>query len=474
MLFDSFAFLIFLPTVFLLYWFAGRGNLRRRNLIIIASSYIFYGWWDWKFLFLIIFTTFCSYFSGIIIQQFLDRSKWKCRLTLWLSVAINIGILFTFKYFDFFALSFGKLLSAAGLTADIVTLNLILPVGISFYTFQALSYTIDVYRRDITATHNPEAFMAFISFFPQLVAGPIERATNLLPQFQRLNSFDYTTALSGMKLILWGLFKKMIIADNCAPVVDRIFANYESAGTLNLWIGAFLFTMQIYGDFSGYSDIAIGSARLFNIKLMRNFDKPYFSRSMHEFWKKWHISLTSWLRDYIYIPLGGNRKGRARTAANVLAVFAISGLWHGANFTYLFWGVYHGILQIPHIVSGKKNPPPRRNIIGSTFALGLTFILVLVGWVLFRAQDIFSAAEYVRLMFSPGNLSSEILGKTAFAWCVIFIIIEFITRKGETPFEFKSGIMQQSCILRRSVYIAVFFITLVFAGQSEAFIYFQF
>lgn len=344
MLFNSFEFALFLPIVFLVYWLVCRGRLTR-NLWIVAASYLFYGWWDIRFLFLIIFTSLCSYASGILIEK--NKSKGAKRAWLSCNIILNLGILCLFKYFNFFSHSFAAILRLIGFTPDDVTLNLILPVGISFYSFQALSYSIDVYRKDIEATKNLPAFLAFISFFPQLVAGPIERATNLLPQFQRPAKFNYSEGVSGLQMILWGLFKKVVVADNAAPIVNTIFSNITGTEPINLWIGAILFSFQIYGDFSGYSDMAIGIARLFGISLMKNFNMPYLATDIHDFWKRWHISLTSWFRDYVYIPLGGNRKGRFRKAINTMAVFLISGLWHGADLTFILWGAYHGALYLP-------------------------------------------------------------------------------------------------------------------------------
>ena len=308
MLFNSFEFLIFLPAVFLLYWFVFK-PLKWQNLFVVAASYLFYGWWDWRFLILIAITTFCSYASGLLIQKYAGR-RTRRRIVCATNILLNLIILGIFKYLNFFGENFALLLDALGFKCDWVTLDILLPVGISFYTFQALSYTIDVYRGNIQPTRNIVAFFAFISFFPQLVAGPIERATNLLPQFLVPRKFDYAKAVDGMRQILWGLFKKMVVADNCAVAVNMIFDQYQSFDGFTLFIGGLLFTFQIYGDFSGYSDIAIGTARLFGINLMRNFNYPYFSRNIAEFWRRWHISLTTWFRDYVYFPLGGSRRGK--------------------------------------------------------------------------------------------------------------------------------------------------------------------
>lgn len=329
MLFNSFEFLIFLPIVFLLYWFVFK-PLRWQNLFIVAVSYIFYGWWDWRFLILIAFTTLCSFASGIVLEK-LEGQRTKQKWVSAANITLNLLILCIFKYFNFFGENLAELFQLFGVEADWVTIDILLPVGISFYTFQALSYTIDVYQHKIKPTHDIVAFFAFISFFPQLVAGPIERATNLLPQFLVPRGFSYDKAVDGMRQILWGLFKKMVVADNCAVAVNLIFDEYQTLGGTHLFLGALFFTFQIYGDFSGYSDIAIGTARLFGVNLMRNFNFPYFSRDIAEFWRRWHISLTTWFRDYIYIPLGGSRCGKWKAMRNTLIIFLVSGFWHGAN-----------------------------------------------------------------------------------------------------------------------------------------------
>ena len=344
MLFNSFEFLVFLPIVFLLYWFVFRKQLWQ-NLFVVVASYVFYGLWDWRFLVLIAITSLSSFASGLLIEHYEGRRSMQ-RLVSAANIVLNLGILGAFKYFNFFVENLELLLGALGWHLDGVTRQIILPVGISFYTFQALSYSIDVYQKKLPATRNIVEFFAYISFFPQLVAGPIERATNLLPQFQRRRHFDYAQAVDGCRQMLWGFFKKLVIADNCAAVVNEHWANYAHLPGLTLILLAILFTIQIYCDFSGYSDIAIGCARLFGFNLMRNFNNPYFSRSIPEFWRRWHISLISWFRDYIYIPLGGNRCSKWKNIRNVYVVWFISGLWHGANWTFICWGLYHGTLLV--------------------------------------------------------------------------------------------------------------------------------
>ena len=381
-----------------------RNHLKLQNAFVVLASYVFYGWWDWRFLILIAFTSLCSYVSGLLIQksQITNDQSPIAKLWLWLNIVLNLGILATFKYYDFFVTEFITTFFAESVQPSLLhsfTLKVILPVGISFYTFQALSYSIDVYRKKIEPTRDIVAFFAFISFFPQLVAGPIERATNLLPQFLQKRTFSYEQGVDGMRQILWGLLKKIVVADNCAMYVDQVWSTYDTQSGSTLLLAAILFTFQIYGDFSGYSDIAIGTAKLFGIKLMRNFNNPYFSRDIAEFWRRWHISLTSWFRDYVYIPLGGNRQGLSRTVFNTLIVFLICGLWHGANWTYLVWGLYNVVLFLPLILLGKskryKDAPLAWKQLPQML---LTFVLVTIGWIIFRAPSLSDAWGYVCAM----------------------------------------------------------------------------
>ena len=394
MLFNSIEYIFFLPIVFAIYWFL-RNRLKLQNLFVVVASYVFYGWWDWRFLLLIAFTSFCSWGSGLLIH----RTPYTVHRTLspkfWMvtNIVINLGILAVFKYYDFFVREFGALF---GISTESLLLRIILPVGISFYTFQALSYSIDVYRGNIKPTKDIISFFAFISFFPQLVAGPIERATNLLPQFLQKRTFGYEQGVDGMRQILWGLFKKIVVADNCAMYVDQVWSTYDTQSGSTLLLAAILFTFQIYGDFSGYSDIAIGTAKLFGIKLMRNFNNPYFSRDIAEFWRRWHISLTSWFRDYVYIPMGGNRCGLSRTILNTLIVFLICGLWHGANWTYLVWGLYNVLLFLPLILLGKSKRYKDALLVWKQLPqMVLTFVLVSIGWIIFRAPSLADAWGYV-------------------------------------------------------------------------------
>ena len=485
MLFNSIEFLIFLPLVFFGYWFVFK-SLRWQNLFVVAVSYLFYGWWDWRFLLLILFTSLCSYLSGV----YLEKCAGNRLVQKWISagnILLNLSILGVFKYFDFFTENLVNVLHLLGWDADYVTLNILLPVGISFYTFQALSYTIDVYQGKIKATHDIVAFFAYISFFPQLVAGPIERATHLLPQFLRPRNFDCDLALDGIRQMLWGFFKKVVVADNCALFVNGVFENYQTLDGSTLFLGAFFFTIQIYGDFSGYSDIAIGCARLFGIDLMQNFKYPYFSRDIAEFWRRWHISLTTWFRDYIYIPLGGSRAGKWKSFRNTLVIFLVSGFWHGANWTFVAWGAYHALLFLPLLLLGQ-NRRYRDSVAENSFLpsvkeltqMGATFLLVLLGWILFRSEDISQAAVYLERMFNVSLFSApqlvglgfgQLLLKKCFFFTALMFIVEWIGRKQA------HGLMIEDLSLpvRYVIYTVVLIIIYGFdASNPQGFIYFQF
>lgn len=480
MLFNSFEFLIFLPIVFLLYWFVFK-PLKWQNLFVVAASYLFYGWWDWRFLILIAITTFCSYASGLLIQKYAGR-RTRRRIVCATNILLNLIILGIFKYLNFFGENFALLLDALGFKCDWVTLDILLPVGISFYTFQALSYTIDVYRGNIQPTRNIVAFFAFISFFPQLVAGPIERATNLLPQFLVPRKFDYAKAVDGMRQILWGLFKKMVVADNCAVAVNMIFGQYQSFDGLTLFIGALLFTFQIYGDFSGYSDIAIGTARLFGINLMRNFNYPYFSRDIAEFWRRWHISLTTWFRDYLYFPLGGSRRGKWKSIRNTFIIFLVSGMWHGANWTFICWGAYNAALFLPLLISGHNRRytgvvaqgrllPSLKELL----QMAVTFLLVVIGWIIFRAENINDAFNYITLMVTDFTPCVPQHGKSALFYAALLLVVEWLHRDKQFGLQISDGggLLARRTV-RWAIYVVLALFTLLWAGTQEEFIYFQF
>ena len=478
MLFNSIEFLVFLPIVFIGYWFVFK-RFKLQNLFIVICSYLFYGWWDWRFLILIAFTTLCSYASGLL----LERQEGHRLVQRWISaanIALNLLILCIFKYFNFFSENLSNLFSWLGVEMDWVTLDILLPVGISFYTFQALSYTIDVYRHKIKPTHDVVAFFAFISFFPQLVAGPIERATNLLPQFLKPRAFDYSQGVDGMQQILWGLFKKLVIADNCSRIVNIIFDNYQTMGSWQLFVGAVFFTFQIYGDFSGYSDIAIGTARLFGINLMKNFNFPYISRDIAEFWRRWHISLTTWFRDYIYIPLGGSREGKWKSVRNTFVIFLVSGFWHGANWTFVSWGLFHALLFLPllltssnrkhcgNVAAGRRLPSGKELI-----QMGSTFFLVVIGWILFRAESIEKAFAYIRRLFTMQLPVEDMPARTLEIGIYILIlwIVEWIQRNKEYGLQIQNI---KSKPLRIMIYTFVLLFIEMTMGESSEFIYFQF
>lgn len=483
MLFNSFDFLVFLPIVFLLYWFVFRGR-RWQNLLVVIASYVFYGWWDWHFLLLIAFTSLCSFGSGLLLERY-EGQRRRQQMVSAANIVLNIGILGVFKYYNFFVSNLDALFVMMGYHLDWVTLNIVLPVGISFYTFQALSYTIDVYQKKLPATHDMVEFFAYISFFPQLVAGPIERATNLLPQFQRQRHFDCERAIDGCRQILCGIFKKIVIADNCAAIVNDYWGQYQDLAGITLLSIGVLFTFQIYCDFSGYSDIAIGCARLFGFSLMRNFNYPYFSRSIPEFWRRWHISLTTWFRDYIYFPLGGSRCEKWKAIRNVYIVWGISGLWHGANWTFVCWGLFHATLLAVYNVFGINTK--YQHVVGHGHLLpnvkeflqvSLTFFLAVVGWIIFRAQDMTQAVDFIQRMFIHPLTGEIILFKRIIFFLLLFTIMEWLQREKQHVLQF-SGIKPfRFVIVRWGLYIvmicAVYIAYMEHLEDDNVFIYFQF
>ena len=497
-----------MPIVFLIYWAIGyahindRLKLRLQNAFVVIASYVFYGWWDWRFLLLIAFTSFCSWGSGLLIGRGLTQPSLKGRRLFspkfWMiaNIVLNLGILAIFKYYDFFVSEFGQLF---GISTESLLLRIILPVGISFYTFQALSYSIDVYRKKIEPTRDIVAFFAYVAFFPQLVAGPIERATNLLPQFQTNRKFSYDQAVDGMRQILWGLFKKIVVADNCATYVDQVWATYDTQTGSTLLLAAILFTFQIYGDFSGYSDIAIGTAKLFGIKLMRNFNNPYFSRDIAEFWRRWHISLTTWFRDYVYIPLGGSRPeipARIKNpdrykkwiiVRNTFVIFLLSGFWHGANWTFIAWGAYHALLFLPLILLGKNrkytNQVAEGRFLPTWKECGqilFTFALVVIGWIIFRAETIGQAWDYIYGMMQFGTLRAsyrfflpnEYIVYPTNLYIIAMIVVEWLQRNKQHGLEVLNTSKHKW--LRVIFYYALVWMIIQNAGTEQTFIYFQF
>ena len=483
MLFNSIDFAIFLPIVFILYWFVINKNLKFQNLLIVVASYVFYGWWDWRFLSLILFSTLVDYTVG---KRLRNEENQKRRLfLLWTSIIVNLGFLGFFKYYNFFLDNFIEAFTFFGHPINPQGLNIILPVGISFYTFQTLSYTIDVYRKRLEPTRNFIAFAAFVSFFPQLVAGPIERATNLLPQFYKKRVFDYNKAVDGLKQILWGMFKKVVIADNAAETVNLIFSNSDDYSGSTLILGVVFFAFQIYGDFSGYSDIAIGTSRLFGFNLMKNFAFPYFSRDIAEFWRRWHISLSTWFRDYLYIPLGGSRGSKWNQVRNVFIIFIVSGFWHGANWTFIIWGALNALYFLPllllkrnrqnlEIVAQGKYFPSLKELFNMTATFGLT----LLAWVFFRADSVGHAMSYLAEIFSSSVFTIPDFDGRKSALVVIlmlafFLFIEWLGREDEYAIEKLSNRWPKFI---RWVWYAFIISLIGLLAQTEEtpFIYFQF
>lgn len=480
MLFNSLDFALFLPVVFLLYWFVFNKNTETQNGFLVITSYIFYSWWDWKFCGLIAFSTLLDFWVSRKIQISQNQSRKKLFLTI--SLIANLGLLGFFKYYNFFIENFVEAFSILGFTINPDRLDIVLPVGISFYTFQTLSYTIDVYRGDIKSSSNLITFAAYVSFFPQMVAGPIERATNFLPQFSKMRKFNYSTAIDGCRQILWGLVKKVVIADNCSEYVNYCFEHYESLSASSLWMGAVFFAFQIYGDFSGYSDIAIGTSRLFGFNLMKNFSFPYFSRDISEFWRRWHISLSTWFRDYLYIPLGGSKVNTVKVIRNTLIIFLVSGFWHGANWTFIAWGGLNAIYILPlilrnknrkHLASVAQNSslPSIKEVMQITF----TFLLTTIAWVFFRSETLNNALIYISRMFDksafslPKNLE---LHYSSVAFITVFILLEWIGRRNEYGLE-KTGLNWPTSI-RYMLYLILALVILMYSGSKQEFIYFQF
>lgn len=484
MLFNSIDFAIFLPIVFILYWFVTNKNLKLQNLLIVIASYIFYGWWDWRFLSLIIFSTLLDFSIGVILKK--ENRIIRRKTLLWISLITNLGFLGVFKYYNFFLDNFIAAFTFFGTDINYTGLSIVLPVGISFYTFQTLSYTIDVYKRKLEPTTDLISFSAFVCFFPQLVAGPIERATNLLPQFGKKRFFNKTNAQKGLRLILWGLVRKIVIADSISPSVDNIFSNYTDYPSNILIMGAILFSVQIYCDFSGYSMIARGVSKLFGFELMENFNFPYFSRNIGEFWRKWHISLSTWFRDYLYIPLGGSRVSKSKSIRNVLIIFLVSGFWHGANWTFIIWGLVHALLFIPSIFMNKnrkylENMELNQFFLPSFFdvlKIIQTFILVTLCWIFFRADNIEHAFLFINHIFdfnfAPyatflNPYDNQPLG-IEFIFLFLFFIVEYLF--ASKTLKFYSSTVANMLVVDTILLVIITLSSQV--GSNLSFIYFQF
>jgi alginate O-acetyltransferase complex protein AlgI len=474
MLFNSKEFLLFfLPVVLCIYWAMNKGRLKTQNLFLLIASYYFYSWWDWRFVFLLLLSTVIDYSFGIKIHSSESHKK----LFLWFSVFSNLAILGFFKYYNFFADSFSDLVHVFGMTAHPYVLQVALPVGISFYTFHGMSYVFDIYNGKIKPTSDFVDYGLFVCFFPLLVAGPIERATHLLPQVKKRRVFDAGQSMDGVKMMLWGFFKKVVIADSIAPVVNNIFDNYQQYSGATLIFGAILFSIQIYGDFSGYTDIALGTAKLFGFELLTNFRFPYFSRNIAEFWKRWHISLSSWFREYLYIPLGGSRRGKAIAVRNTFIIFLVSGFWHGANWTFIIWGLFHALLFLPLLLLNLTKKNRSEDIGGDRLFPGgkefgqmmLTFSLVTIGWIFFRAPDISSAFSYIGRIVSDFNLviDPKVIYGFDIAMIAILVVYDYM-------------LLKKLVLPRFALFVFHVFITIAIFGSfiedrfANQFIYFQF
>ena len=485
MLFNSISFALFLPLVFGLYWFFKKSNYQ--NILLLIASYYFYSCWDWRFLFLLIFSTSLDYVTALLMTS--TSKVGNRKIWFWLSILLNLGFLGFFKYYNFFIDSFSELLNQVGFRVNITTLAIILPVGISFYTFHGLSYLIDVYKNRIRAERNFIDYSLFVSFFPLLVAGPIERATHLLPQIKKERNFDYLEAVDGLRQILWGLFKKVVIADGCAEYANLIFNNSVDYSGFSLFLGAVFFTFQIYGDFSGYSDMALGIAKLFGIDLLKNFSFPYFSRDIAEFWRRWHISLSSWFRDYVYIPLGGSKVSTLKKIRNTFVIFFISGFWHGANWTFIFWGLLNAIYFIPLLIKNRNRE--NLNIIAEgrilpsikeLFGMFFTFLMIVLGWIFFRANDLYHAFSFIKeMIFGLFEKEGYVQTLNLLYWKIGFILplmlllfycIEWIGRNGE--YAISNLMFSWKRNIRISFYCIIGLLIYYLGGNEQEFIYFQF
>jgi len=477
MFFNSFHFAIFLPIVFILYWFVGHKSKINQNYILILASYYFYSCWDWRFLFLLVFSTLLDYVSAMKIEK--SQTPNERKMWLWTCITINLGFLGVFKYYNFFANSFAEMVHSFGFTASPILLKLILPVGISFYTFHGLSYIIDIYYKRIKSERNFVDYSLFVSYFPLLVAGPIERATHLLPQIKVRRKFNFNKAQEGIYQIVWGLVKKVVIADSCSIYANEIFNHYTTANSLSLILGAVYFAFQIYGDFSGYSDIALGTSKLFGIDLLKNFNYPYFSRDIAEFWRKWHISLSSWFRDYLYIPLGGSKGNKWFQVRNTFIIFLVSGFWHGANWTYVAWGLINAIYFLPLLLLNRN----RKNVddfrlglnfesVQTLFNILITFSITCVAWIFFRAKTITDAVLYIKRMctnlhFNEEYFRIERYSHNLIPLVIIFVLVEWNNRHKLEPISGKYSWLKLSLCLAAILALGVF-------SDYKEFIYFQF
>ena len=477
MFFNSLGFAVFLPIVFLLYWYVFSKTKDLQNAFLVVVSYYFYSCWDWRFLFLLLFSTLLCYFTGIKIEKSTqDRER---KFWFWLSIVFNFGFLGIFKYYNFFAFSFSEALTTFGIHSSPLLLNLILPVGISFYTFHGLSYVIDIYYKRINSEKNVIDYALFVSYFPLLVAGPIERATHLLPQVKLKRTFNYEKAKEGVYQIIWGLVKKVVIADTCATYANAIFDNYTTMNSLSLILGAIYFAFQIYGDFSGYSDIALGVSKLFGLDLLRNFNYPYFSRDIAEFWRRWHISLSSWFRDYLYIPLGGSRGSKLKQVRNVFIIFVVSGFWHGANWTFVAWGFINALYFLPSLLLGTNRTNMETaelhwnlNSIKVFLSIIATFLLSCLAWIFFRAKTIQNAYDYINKIFQNRTFEIQYLQNERYSYEILlllfaFIIVEWNSRYKIEPISGKYSWLKMTLCLFAIIALGTY-------ADYKEFIYFQF
>ncbi len=476
MIFNSFTYLFFLPIVFILYWFVTRKNLKFQNILLLLSSYLFYATWNWKFLFLLIFSTLLDYYTGLKMED--SQRKTEKQFWFWLSISVNLGFLGVFKYYNFFISSFAEALQRFGMKPHLSTLEIILPVGISFYTFHGLSYVIDIYKDKIKPEKNFLDYAVFVCFFPLLVAGPIERATHLLPQIQKKRIFKYSQTVDGLRQILWGLFMKIVVADNCAIVVNEVFKDQHQYNAPSLIIAAVFFAFQIYGDFAGYSNIALGSAKLFGIDLLKNFAFPYFSRDIAEFWRRWHISLSSWFKDYLYIPLGGSRGGKWMVVRNTMIIFLVSGFWHGANWTFIIWGFLNALYIIPLVIFNlnrkNTNTVAENKLLPSLKEFSqmlLTFGITTIAWVFFRSETVSGAFHFIRRMLDYNNYHLPQTDFKPFLFIFVLVMVEWFQRTKEHGLQLDHI---KSILIRWSIYGVLLLMILFFGANSDSFIYFQF
>ena len=472
MLFNSLPFAVFLPIVFTVYW-ALHNSLRSQNIMLLTASYIFYGWWDARFLSLIVASTVVDYLLGQYLAAATNALKRKLLLTA--SMIFNLGLLGVFKYYNFFMENFMEIANSVGLHTNPVLLKIALPVGISFYTFQTMSYTIDIYRKQLEPTKDFIAFAAFVGYFPQLVAGPIERASNLLPQMSKRRYFDYQKAVDGMRQALWGFFKKVVIADAVAPLVDQAFGDPSGFSAIALITGALLFSIQIYCDFSGYSDIAIGISKIFGIDLMQNFRTPYFSRDIAEFWRRWHISLSTWFRDYLYIPLGGSRGSTALKVRNTFAIFIVSGFWHGANWTFIIWGLINALLFLPLLLAKRNRSNLNDPEISDLHRILLTFSITTIAWIFFRADSLSHATDYLQNIAIWNSGKSLSIKPTLVVYITLLFLGDWIGRKHDFSLNILTeGVLSKSPLMRLTLYLSLAYLILLYIGGQQNFIYFQF